>query len=76
MSRFQAWTLRSRIRYALVWGAIHAASLCVIALLVRYPEIYVERALPYATIGFPLSVLVQGLIGYPVAMRRHPTRHV
>lgn len=75
MSRFQAWTLGSRTRYALAWGATNAAILCAVVVLVRFPEVDAESALPYVLVGFPLNVVVQALIGYPLAMRKHSTRH-
>ena len=70
MGRFQAWTLESRARYALVWGAINVAILASISLTVRFPELYVGRALAVVFWGLPLSVSVQGLIGYPRAKRK------
>ena len=70
MSRFQIWTLESRIRYALVWGAFFAVSYGSIYVLARYPEIVAERALTHIAWAFLVSVLAQGLIGYPLAKRK------
>ena len=73
MGRFQAWTLESRTRYALVQGGINAGIVCSIVLGASFPRINVWRALSYVLLGFVVAVLLQGLIWYPRVKRKHST---
>lgn len=70
MNRFQAWALRSRARYALVWGGMQATFVCSIAYLPRLSERPLGRVLVYTAVGFTLCVLGHALLGYPRAKRR------
>jgi hypothetical protein len=70
MGRFQAWTLESRARYALVWGSINAITVSAVLVGGRLSDFSVGRALRYVALGLVIGVLAQGLIWYPRAKRK------
>ena len=63
--RFQAWTLESRTRYALVWGGINAAIIWSVILLATS-----EVSVGYVLLFTAVAVLAQGSIWYPRAKRK------
>lgn len=71
--RLNNWTLVSRTRYALVWGAIGA--LIVLGLPVLLGSISLQRALLLAIPALLISSLAQGWIWYPRAKRKLSARH-
>ena len=74
MSRLQAWTLKSRTRYMLVWGGINAAVVGgLMLLLATFGERTVRYAVEFTALALVVSVLAQGFIWYPRAKRRLTT---
>ena len=70
MGRFQAWTLESRVRYALVWGLINSAAVSAVYVVARVSDPSAGRTLRYAGLGLVIAVLAHGLIWYPRAKRK------
>ena len=70
MGRFQVWTLESRTRYALAWGAINAATVGSLYVAARYSEISAGSTLRYLALGLVLGVLAHWFIWYPRALRK------
>jgi hypothetical protein len=63
--RFQAWTLESRTRYALVWAGVNA--LVVLGLGVLLGSLSVQHALLLAIPAVLVGALVHGWLWYPRA---------
>lgn len=75
MSRFQAWTLASRARYALVRGGIGGVTVASVIVVARFSEISVGRALAYFLVAVAVNAAAAGLIWYPLEKRKVSTRH-
>ena len=58
-----AWTDRSRIRYAVLWGGLTA--LIVVALTAIFGSLSGTDLVVFAIVAVLLSVVAQGLIWYP-----------
>ena len=67
-ARLQAWTLESRIRYALVMGGINV--LIVGGMLVAFGSLSLPRDLLVVIPVTLVSVLVNGWVWYPRAKRK------
>ena len=71
--QLRAWTMESRIRFALVWGGLNA--LVVIGLTAMFGSLSGSTLLWLALAGFVLSFLAQALIWYPLAKRKVMRQH-
>lgn len=70
-SRLQAWTLESRLRYALVQAGM--AILIVSGLAFAFGSLSLPRDLLFVIPVALISLLVHGWIGYPRAKRKLTT---
>jgi hypothetical protein len=73
LSALRAWTVGSRIRYALVLGVVNVAIIWSVLFLVRLPDGNAAPPFSYVALATVGSILVQGLLGYPRAKRRLTT---
>lgn len=75
MSALRAWTLGSRIRYAVVLGIVNVAIIWSFLFLIRLPDGADPPSLGYVVPVTAASIVVQGLLGYPRAKRRLTTHN-